>query len=156
MEKREEEKSPFRELHHVTIVVKDMEQAIEYYSSLGIGPFIHYTALRDYVQLSNVPDKEGLYNIIVREAQIGPVILQLVQPGEGKSIYKDFLEKRGEGVQHLGFVVDDIDKEEAKVKKLGFKSINSGRRTDGSGFSYFDNDRIGGVHLLIRQNPSKK
>jgi hypothetical protein len=90
-------------------------------------------------------------------AQIGPVSLQLVQPPhEGKSPHRELLDKRGDGVEHLGFVVDDVDKEEAKLKKLGLKVTVSGRRADGSGFTYFDTNAIGGVSLLIRQNPSQK
>ena len=152
---KETEMSPFAELHHVTIVVKDMEQAVKYYESMGVGPFKSYPPLHDYVKV-NVPDEDAFYNLIITECQIGPVTLQLVEPGEGKSIYGDFLEQRGEGLQHLGFVVDDIDKEEAKLKKLGFKVITSGRRADGSGFTYVDNDEIGGAHFMIRQNPSPK
>ena len=102
-------------------------------------------------------DKTAFFKYRVKEAQIGPVSLQLVQPpSDEKSMYGEFLEKRGEGVQHLGFVVDDIDKAEAKLKKLGLKVTETGRRADGSGFTYFDTDAIGGVTLEIRQNPSEK
>ena len=155
MGKRDAEKSPFSELHHVTIVVRDMEKALRHYSSLGIGPFESYPPMREYVKI-NVPDESAFYNLTIRVARIGPVSLQLVQPHEGKSIYKEFLEKRGEGVFHMGFVVDDIEKEEQKLKETGLKVISSGRRADGSGFAYFDTAEIGGVTLLIRQNPQGK
>jgi 4-hydroxyphenylpyruvate dioxygenase-like putative hemolysin len=80
----------------------------------------------------------------------------LIQPGEGKSLYKDFLGKKGEGVYHLGFVVDDVDDSEAELKKLGLKVLSSGRREDGSGFSYLDIAGKGGVILLIRQSRDGK
>ncbi len=149
------EKSSFSHLHYIAIVVKDIERAVKYYSSLGIRPFQSYPDLRDYVKV-NVPDKDAFYKLTIKQAQVGPVALQLIQPGEGKSIYKDFLDKEGEGVFHLGFVVEDVDKEEAKLKEQGLKVLSSGRRADGSGFTYFDTRAIAGVTLLIRQNPSKK
>lgn len=145
----------FSQLHHIAIVVRNMNRAIEYFSSLGIGPFQAYPPMRDYVKV-NVPDKEAFYDLSIRQAQIGPVALQLIQPGEGRTIYKDFLDKNGEGVFHLGFVVDDVDKEEAGLRAQGLKVLSSGRRVDGSGFTYFDTANEAGVVLLIRQNPPKK
>jgi hypothetical protein len=103
-----------------------------------------------------VPDKVGFHNVKIKVVQIGPVQIQLIQPGEGKSLYKDFLERRGEGVYHLGFVVDNVDDSEAALKKLGLKILSSGRREEGSGFSYLDTAGKGGVTLLIRQSPGGK
>ncbi len=103
-----------------------------------------------------VPDREGFLNTFIRWAQIGPVQLQLVQPGEGRSIYKDFLEKNGEGVFHLGFVVPDIDAAEAGIKDSSLKVISRGRRANGSGFAYFDTADQCGVTLLVRQSPPPK
>ena len=77
--------------------------------------------------------------------------LQLVQPGEGKTIYKEFLEKRGEGVFHIGFEVDDIDTTDKQLAEDGLKILSSGRRDDGSGFSYYDTSGHAGVTLLVRQ-----
>jgi len=155
MTSTESEKTPFSRLHHVAVVVKNMNRAIEYFSSLGIGPFQAYPPIRDYVKV-NVPDKEAFYSLSIRQAQIGPVALQLIQPGEGKTIYKDFLDKNGEGVFHLGFVVDDVDKEEVRLRAQGLQVLSSGRRLDGSGFTYFDTAEKAGVVLLIRQNPPSK
>jgi len=155
MDSAEPEKTAFSQLHHIAVVVKDMDRAIEYFSSLGIGPFQAYPPMRDYIKV-NVPDKEAFYALSIGQAQIGPVALQLIQPGEGRTIYKDFLNKKGEGVFHLGFVVKDVDKEEARLTAQGLKVLSSGRRADGSGFTYFDTAEKAGVVLLIRQNPPKK
>ena len=156
MSKKGSEKSPFSTLHHVTIAVKDMEKAVKYYESVGIGPFKSFPPLRDFVKV-NGKDKTAFFKYIVKEAQIGPVSLQLVQPpSDEESMYGEFLKQRGEGVQHLGFVVDDIDAAEATLRKLGLRVTETGRRADGSGFTYFDTDAIGGVTLEIRQNPSQK
>ena len=39
MTNREVGESPFDTVHHVGVVVKDMERAVAYYQTLGIGPF---------------------------------------------------------------------------------------------------------------------
>jgi 4-hydroxyphenylpyruvate dioxygenase-like putative hemolysin len=93
-----------------------MDEAVKFYESIGISPFKDYPPLKEYVKL-NVPDETGFFNLRFKIAQVGDIQIQLCQPGEGKSPYKDFLEKKGEGIYHLGFVVDDIDDSEASLKK---------------------------------------
>jgi catechol 2,3-dioxygenase-like lactoylglutathione lyase family enzyme len=146
---------PFSTLHHLSLVVRDMDAAVRYLESLGMGPFTEYPPMKEYTRL-NVPDAEGFFDTRIRCAQIGPVQLQLVQPGKGRSIYKDFLETRGEGVFHLGFVVPDIDAAEAEGLRRGLNVISSGRRDNGSGFAYFDTAEKCGVTLLSRQSPPVK
>ncbi len=148
-------KSPFSKFHHLSVVVKNMEEAIKFYESIGIGPFEDYPPLTEYKKL-NVQDETGFFNLKFKVTQVGDIQIQLCQPGEGKSPYKDFLEKKGEGVYHLGFVVDQVDDSEAELKKLGLKVLSSGRRDDGSGFSYMDTAQKAGVTLLIRQSPGGK
>ncbi len=143
---------PFSELHHVSVVVKDIDAAQAFYESIGFGPFVDYPPMKEYTKI-NVPDEEGFYDLTIRCAQMGPVQFQLIQPGEGESLYRTFLEEKGEGVYHLGFVVDDIDGAEATVKEMGVLPVSSGRRENGSGFSYLDTAEKGGVTLLIRQSP---
>ncbi len=150
-----ENKSPFSNLHHISIVVRDIDETIKFYSSIGIGPFEDYPPLKEYVKI-HVPDEVGFQNLKIKVVQIGPLQIQLIQPGEGQSLDRDFLEKRGEGVYHLGFVVDDIDTSEAEIKELDLNVLSSGRREDGSGFSYLDTAERGGVTLLIRQSPPGK
>ena len=152
MQNTQKDKSPFAQLHHISIVVKDIDAAVKFYESNGIGPFKSYPPIKEYVKI-DVPDKEGFYNLTIKYTRIGPVELQLIQPGAGQSIYKDFLAKKGEGVYHLGFVVDDIEKSEVEVKAMGLDVISSGRRANGSGFSYLDTADKAGVTLLIRQSP---
>ena len=145
-------RSPFSTLHHVTIVVRDVERAVAFYESLGFGPFFDYPPLTEYVKL-DVPDLAGFHDVRFKCVQVGPIQIQLCQPGEGDSLYKRFLEKKGEGVFHLGFVVDDVDDAEAWLKASGLQVLSSGRREDGSGFSYMDTEPEAGVVLLVRQSP---
>jgi catechol 2,3-dioxygenase-like lactoylglutathione lyase family enzyme len=146
---------PFSTLHHLSLVVRDLDAAVRFLESVGIGPFTEYPPMAEYTRL-NVPDEEGFFDTRIRCAQIGPVQLQIVQPGKGQTIYKDFLEKNGEGVFHLGFVVPDIDAAEAAARGMGLAVISSGRRENGSGFTYFDTADQCGVTLLARQSPPAK
>lgn len=152
MEKDNLNNGPFSKLHHVSIVVRNAEKAQKFYESIGIGPWVDYPPMKEYVKI-NVPDEKGFYNLKVKFARIGPVQLQLVEPGEGQSIYKDHLEKKGEGVYHLGFEVDDISATDSTVEAMGLAVLSSGRRENGSGFSYLNTASDAGVVLLVRESP---
>ena len=149
-----EEGSPFSRLRHIAIVVKDIGRAVQFYSSIGIGPFVtppkgvHNSEA--YVIQTFKGKPMGVVDLIVREAKIGPIVLQLVQPVSGDCIEKEFLDQRGEGVYHLGFLVDDIDKQEDKAVNLGLSITQRGRRRGGSGNTFFDTEALGGVVLEIR------
>ena len=141
---------PFRKPHHICIVVKDIEKTKDYYESIGIGPWQDYPPLIEYSKL-NVIDEKGFFACRFVYTNIGDLQLQLVQPGDGKTIYKEFLEEKGEGVFHIGFEVDDIDTADKRLGDNGLKILASGRREDESGFSYYDTRQDAGVTLLVRQ-----
>lgn len=147
--------SIFQELHHLALVVRDIEATQRFYESVGIGPFVEYPPMREYVSIK-VPDEEAFYDLTIRCAQVGPIQLQLVQPGQGRTIYKDFLDKHGEGLFHMGFVVDDIDAAQDRGEAMGLRPLSSGRRENGSGFTYFGTKDQAGVNLLVRQSPPEK
>ncbi len=132
-----QENNNFGKPHHICIVVKDIEKTKNYYESIGIGPWVEYPPLVEYTKL-NVMDEKGFFASRFVYTQIGDLQLQLVQPGDGKTIYKEFLETKGEGVFHIGFEVDDIDTVEKQLTDNEMKVLASGRRDDGSGFSYLD------------------
>ena len=140
----------FGKPHHICIVVKDIEKTKRYYESIGIGPWVDYPPLVEYTKL-NVVDEKGFFDTRFVYTHIGNLQLQLAQPGEGKTIYKDFLETKGEGVFHIGFEVEDIDAAEKQLTDNEMKVLASGRRDDGSGFSYLDTREGAGVTLLVRQ-----
>ena len=140
----------FSKPHHICIVVKDIEKTKSYYESIGVGPWVDYPPLVEYTKL-NVMDEKGFFDTRFVYTHIGNLQLQLAQPGEGKTIYKDFLETKGEGVFHLGFEVDDVDAVEKQLTDNEMKVLASGRRDDGSGFSYLDTRKQAGVTMLVRQ-----
>ena len=140
----------FSKPHHICIVVEDIEKTKRYYESIGIGPWVDYPPLVEYTKL-NVIDEKGFFDTRFVYTHIGNLQLQLAQPGEGRTIYKDFLETKGEGVFHIGFEVDDIDAAEKRLTEDEMKVLASGRRDDGSGFSYLDTREQAGVTLLVRQ-----
>jgi catechol 2,3-dioxygenase-like lactoylglutathione lyase family enzyme len=144
--------APFTNLHHLCIVVHDIDRAQSYYESVGIGPWHDYPPLGDFTDL-DVPDPDGFRALDYRYAWIGDQQLQLCQPGPGSTPQRQFLEERGEGVFHVGFEVSDADAADADAADRGVRPLMRGRRTNGSGFTYYDTAEQAGVILEIRQSP---
>jgi methylmalonyl-CoA/ethylmalonyl-CoA epimerase len=56
--------------------------------------------------------------------QIGKSKIELVQAFDSGSIINKFIEKKGEGLHHIAFEVDDIEEEIKRLKNEGFHFIN--------------------------------
>lgn len=143
----------FNHLHHVCIVVRDLEKATAYYESIGIGPWFEYPKGGAYLEFE-VPNKEASDAMRYKCVQLQNVQIQLCQPGPQDSPQRRFLDERGEGVYHLGFEVPDRDAAEAEGRALGLKVVARGRREDLSGFCYFDTRQQAGVVLEVRKSSS--
>lgn len=144
--------------HHVSVMVRDMDKAIEYYKSLGIGPFpptIGPEGVPLIEQSLRGQKSDFVMDLRYAESGFGGLKFEIVEPLEGESIYKEFLEKKGEGVHHLAFVVDDLDAEITKMAERGFKVIQTGQTARGK-FAYFDTDKIGGVVTELVQFVSQQ
>jgi len=144
--------SPFGTLHHICIVVRDIDASVAYYESIGIGPWRDYPPLTEYTRLS-APDRAAFHALRYKLADLDNVQLQLCQPPELDCPQRRFLDSHGEGVFHLGFE-SGVEAAAAAGEKLGLSPIMRGQRDDGSGFIYFDTREGAGVVLLARQTRS--
>jgi len=140
--------------HHVSVVVKDMAKAMKFYESLGIGPFPPLLGPQGKVSLVNktLHGKPAAWELDLRHAEggVGDLTFELIQPLEGDTPVKDFLEKKGEGIQHIGFFVDNMEQETAKMAEKGFKITQSGE-TPTVKWAYFGTDAVGGVSIELMQ-----
>jgi hypothetical protein len=84
---------------------------------------------------------------------MGPVPFELIQPVRGASVQSHYLGKHGEGINHLGSVVEDCQKVVSALVEKGFQVIASGKIAGGGEFAYIDTDRAGGVVFELIQAP---
>lgn len=144
MSEQQEPRVKLPPVEQIGIVVKDMDRAIEYYTStFGWGPFSIHEVGMEGAMLRGRPTTA---KIKVAFAQSGPVQLELIQPLEGENIYTEFLDGKGEGLHHLGFQVDDLDNILAELAKDGIEPVFHHSYPEvGISFAYLNTDRIGGV-----------
>lgn len=145
----------FSQLHHVCLVVADLEATMAAYERLGVTGWYDYPSHGPYVELE-VPDPVGSANLRYKCCDLGNVQLQLCQPGSEGTPQRRFLDEYGEGVYHLGFEVEDLPASLAAGRALGLDVIARGLRGDGSGFAYFDTQHLTKVILEVRRTPAKE
>ena len=134
-----------------TAVVRDVDKTAEYYRYLGIAT-VQPQAMFDSGLITNVElygkNPEITIRTKTRVARIGKVAIELVQPLEGEGIYKESLDRRGEGIVDLTFTVDDLDGETARLVEKGVPVIFSGKPRTGGAFACFDTRENGGDVMI--------
>jgi methylmalonyl-CoA/ethylmalonyl-CoA epimerase len=142
----------------VGIWVRDIEAASKHWAAvLGMPvPAIRTTRPGHEVKESyRGKPSEGQVKLTFFE--LGQVVIELLQPvGEGTS-WKEFLDKKGEGVQHLGFQVVDPAKAQATLEKQGYPVMHQGRYDSDDGtYTYFDSLKDLGVLVETLHSDKKK
>lgn len=143
-------KSPFSQIDHTAIIVNNLEQATQYYHSLGMGPFqpVVVSLAGREVRGETVTDVKNKASL----GSVGDSMIELVEPLEGAAnIYKEYRDSKGEGVQHVCFSVEDIHQATAEVEARGVKVLSKGKFSAGGGYTYFDTAAIGGIILELMQ-----
>ena len=143
----------------ICIIVKDLEAAMEKYQRLfGVGPFSVYTV--DTSQMRGVTYRGQPANYLERVgiANFSGVLLELLEFQGGDSIYKEFVDKHGEGVQHIGLVVEDYKVAFQQMLDQGFHHSQGGPieglNRDGS-FDFFDTEKQLGTTFELLDFPEQ-
>jgi methylmalonyl-CoA/ethylmalonyl-CoA epimerase len=63
-------------------------------------------------------------NVITEFFKIGDSKIELLEASSTESAIASFIEKRGEGVHHIAFAVENIVEEMARLKAEGFELLN--------------------------------
>jgi len=77
--------------------------------------------------------------------------IELIEPDEKPSVWREFLETNGEGVQHIAFFVKDTKQKIAALDKLGMKLVQKGEYTGGR-YSYIDTFKDLKVMIELLEN----
>jgi methylmalonyl-CoA epimerase len=99
-----------KKVDHIGIAVRDIEEARQPYEALGLT----------VTYVKEVSDQQ----VKVAFLPVGDTEVELVQPTTADSGVSRFLEKRGEGVHHLCFEVEDIEATLADLKARGMRLID--------------------------------
>lgn len=137
--------------HHLGVVVRDMDRAVEYFQGLGIGPFESSNLVHINRKMEGKP--AGNVKVLVKTAKIGGIGIELLQPVSGVSTPQQWLESHGEGISHMAFVVDDIEEAKLTMVDEGFAVIYSADNEGGGGMAFFRSEKVGGLIIEMEEVP---
>lgn len=107
-------------IDHIGIAVRDLEESLKFFKdTLGL----------EMVFKETLPDS----GVKALGLNVGESRIELLEPlGENSPIAK-FIEKRGEGIHHIAFRVDNIERSLELLKKNNFKLIDETPRIGAEG-----------------------
>jgi catechol 2,3-dioxygenase-like lactoylglutathione lyase family enzyme len=140
-------------LTHLGVVVRDAAPVIAYWQTLGFPPMNLVDA---------APREDSRYHgkPLWFSFRVGwssyphPTLEWIIPPVDPPNCYADFLRIHGEGVQHLGLLVDDLALAVGRYTVLGFPQLQSGAwgriGTSNSGqYDYMDTEALGGMSIEL-------
>lgn len=98
-------------LEHIGIAVKNLEKSDNLFAKLlGKENYKH--------------EKVDSEKVVTSFFQAGDAKVELLVSENEQSAISKFIEKRGEGIHHIAFLVEDIKAEMQRLKNLGFELLN--------------------------------
>tara|TARA_B100000575_G_C22523240_1_gene338605 strand:- start:64 stop:468 length:405 start_codon:yes stop_codon:yes gene_type:complete len=116
-----------KKVEHIGIAVKNLANANDLFGKLF---------RQSHYKIETV-ESEGVSTSFF---QVGETKIEILEAKNENSAIAKFIEKRGEGIHHIAFQVEDIDFEMRRLQKEGFQLINESP-IDGA-----DNNRICFLH----------
>jgi methylmalonyl-CoA/ethylmalonyl-CoA epimerase len=131
-----------KDIDHIAIVVKRIEDKLPIYTDI----------LK--FRLKNIEDVPHMFvRVAMLESAEGTTHIELVEPTTSDSGVARFLEKKGETIHHLCFLVEDLQSELDRLKKEGVRLIDERPRKGegGSLVAFLHPQSSGGVLIELKQ-----
>jgi methylmalonyl-CoA epimerase len=107
-------------IYHLGYAVEDIEAAARFYGeNFGAEP-----------TEPEVVEEQGIVATMFR---VGESMIELVQPTRPDSPVARFLERRGEGVHHVAYVVEDLEAALRELKRNGVELVDEEPRAGAGG-----------------------
>ncbi|MBC8429527.1 MAG: methylmalonyl-CoA epimerase [Dehalococcoidia bacterium] len=127
-------------ISHLGVAVKDLEEARKFYRSIfGLE--------------SGEPMVGGGGTVRASLVELDNATVELLEPIGNEGAIAKFLEKRGEGIQHVCYEVDDINAEVESLKAKGMDVLGE-PRPGAEGMAVFLHPR--GTHGILVELVEKK
>jgi methylmalonyl-CoA epimerase len=133
-------------LYHVAIAVRSINQVEKLYeNALGLK-----------VQHREVVEEQGVKSSMLI-TENGGTAIELLEPLNENSPISKFLDKRGEGIHHICFIVDDIQSALNTLKKQGVQLIDESPRVGayGAKVAFIHPKAMNGVLIELAEKPKK-
>lgn len=135
---------------HACVVVKDIEKTIAAYQTLlhtGERPRLKQTGAPEDARVTykGQPTPTRAYQTFFT---VGGLRIEILQPDENLSTWKDFVDRNGDCFHHVAYDVQDMDAALKDLEKMGAPLIQTGYYNGGR-YAYVDSEDVFGVMLEL-------
>jgi len=130
-------------IDHIGILVKNIDSAMKVYSVMGLKPALIEENEAYKVKIAFLPVSGG-------------VLVELIEPiGPGR--LKEQLENYGEGIDHIAFKVDDIEKSLRELKEQGIPLQDETPQLGGAGakVAFLKKEGANNVSIELKEGGSE-
>ena len=133
----------------VAMVVKDIERAAKAYADVfGVDvPNVHTTDTADKTKI-RYRGRPTAARAKLAFFEVGSILLELIEPVGGPSIWQEFLDTRGQGVHHIAFRVKGMEQVLTFLEDKNIPTVQQGEFTGGR-YAYADGTQELGVLLEL-------
>lgn len=147
-------------LEQVAFVVKDLAAAQRFFGDkMGVPRFYVIENFGKIATDKTFRGRPAEHDFSLAIAYSGNTQIELIQHISGETTYKEFLERRGEGLHHLGFFLHEQAQYAGaldELKRSGFSVLQSGRMGDAR-YTYFDTEAaIGAIMEVVMLGPEAR
>jgi hypothetical protein len=140
-------------LQQVAFVVKDLTAGMEFFNrTMGIPRFYAIEDFGHKARDKTFRSRPAEHNFKLALAYSGDTQIELIQHLSGDTCYNEHLERRGEGLHHLGFFLYDPQEYQRASDSLvadGYSPLMSGR-FGATLYTYFDTEAaIGSIMEIV-------
>ena len=138
----------------VGLVVRDIEKMAKVYADV-FGMDVPNVMITDPAEVSHTKYRGESTPARAKLAffQMGNVSLELIEPVDGPSTWREFLDEHGEGVHHIAFQIKGMDRVLAYLEGKGISAVQRGDYTGGR-YAYVDSAPSLGVIFELLENLS--
>ncbi len=151
---------PITHVDQVALIVRDLDASMRrYWEMLGIGPWKVYTYGPPLVRDMTYRGRPHNYRMRLALAFTGSLMWELIQPLSGESVYTEHLDRKGEGLNHVGVFVPSLDEGIAEAKAHGYTVLQSGRgygKLGDGGYAYLDTESSFGMIVELIEIPKER
>jgi methylmalonyl-CoA/ethylmalonyl-CoA epimerase len=121
-------------IDHIGVAVSDLDRPIALYEGIFQMPVVH----------TEIVESQGVEAVLL---EVGDGHVELLRPLGPETVVGKFIAKRGEGLHHVAYRVEDIDGTLASLKEKGIELIDTEARVGiwGSRVAFLHPRATGGV-----------
>ena len=126
-----------KHISHIGIAVKDLDEGIAFYQKLGL-------TLEGTEEVASQMVKVAFF-------PVGDTRIELLAPTSEESPIARFIEKKGEGIQHIAFAVEDLPEALKETEEDGIRLIDKEPRpgAHGADIAFLHPKSTGGVLIEL-------